>query len=148
MFPVPWSPNQKNPIFKGSVQCLFSTLPSHISHSSTSTSNTSHLSNPGSLSFSIVSTSHLLTVTFPLQQLLNFVRVVWGWWSTTFICIMLYGKWLLWKLSCHKQEEHSSRWTIYSRSGCVLETSPFISVERSHTKACNVQNIKVKCTGS
>lgn len=45
MFPVPWSPNQKNPIFKGSVPCLFSMLPSYISHSSTLTYNTCHLSN-------------------------------------------------------------------------------------------------------
>lgn len=149
MFPTSWPPNQENPIFKVSVHCLFSTWqPSCISHSSTLVYNTSYLSNPGTLSFPIVSTSHLLIATFPLQQLLNFGRVVWGRCSTTFICIMLYEKWLLWKLSCHKWEEHDSRWTICSRSGCVLETSLFITVERSHTKACNVQNMKVKCTVS
>lgn len=147
MFPVLWSPQQRNPIFKASVHCLFSRLPAYISHSSTSTSDTSHLSNPGSFSFSIVTTSHFL-ITFPLQQLLNFVRVVRGWCSATFVCVTLYEKWLLWKLSCHKWEEHGSRWTMCSRSGCVLETSLFITVERSQTKAWNVQNRKVKCTAS
>lgn len=61
---------------------------SYISHSSPSTYRTSHLSNPGSLSFSIVSTSHLLITTFPLQWVLNLVRAVWGWSRTTFICVM------------------------------------------------------------
>lgn len=132
VFPVPWSPQQKHPIFKGSVHHSLCKLLSYISHSSPSTYRTSHLSNPGRLSFSIVSTSHFLITTFPLQWLLNFVRAVWGWSRTTFICVMRYEKGLLWTLSCHKWEEHGARWATRSRSGCVLETSLYYCWKVTH----------------
>lgn len=148
MLPASWSGNPEHVTFRVSIYHLLSTALAAILHLSFFCLAVQHLPQPSSLSFPILYLIHSSCNIFITATIQLGVRALWGQCSTTFICITLYEKRLLRKLSWHKWEECGSRWTIHSRSGSVLETSLFISVERSHTKACNVQNMKVKCTVS